>query len=196
IIPAREQPVPPPASQPANVPAQEPAKEPATPPAPPVAQTPPATNPTPVEPAKGAEPLQATQTPVPAPAPAMGEGPAGPGAQTAAPQTEPKPAQPTAEPSPAAPPAGSTPEKIVTPNSSMEIDAKPEIVELGSLKTSDMPDYPADRQPRDRSSKRSEAQITEITKNFDPERLGDSRTTDQGAPIIGPEEHNYVESGN
>lgn len=86
--------------------------------------------------------------------------------------------------------------KLVTPNNSMEIEAEDQIVELSDLRTSDAPDYPASRQPRDRSSKRSEAQLTEIFKNFDPERLVDSRTTDAGAPIIGPEGENFVESGN
>lgn len=109
---------------------------------------------------------------------------------------EPQPA-PAATPEPvAATPEAPAPQKLTTPNNSMEVEADTEVVELGSLKTSDMPDYPANRQPRDRTSKRSEAQITEIVNNFDPERLGDSRTTDQGAPIIGPEADNIVESGN
>jgi len=100
---------------------------------------------------------------------------------------------------PAAQPAVQTParKKLVTPNNSMEIEAEDQIIELDDLRTSDAPDYPASRQPRDRSSKRSEAQLTEIFKNFDPERLVDSsRTTDAGAPIIGPEGENFVESGN
>lgn len=86
--------------------------------------------------------------------------------------------------------------KIVTPNNSMEVDADNELVDLANITSSDMAGYPQDRQPRDRTSKRSEAQIGEIVSNFDPERLGDSRTSDQGAPIIGPEAENIVESGN
>lgn len=118
------------------------------------------------------------------------------------PVTPPTATQPTPAPKPMyTPPAKTevappTTKKVTTPINSMEIDVEPELVELGDLRASDAKDYPANRQPRDRTSKRSEAQITELLPKFDPQRLGDSPTTDQGAPIIGPEAENYVESGN
>ena len=145
------------------------------------------------------EPGQVSKTARQAPAEA-GVAPTSPAAQTNTnPNTETTPEVPAVQPPAEAPsstaeaPATRT---LTTPNNSMQIEAKPELVEIGSLRTSDHPEYPATRQPRDRTSKRSEAQIQEIVKTFNPERVMDSPTTDQGAPIIGPEDQNFVESGN
>jgi len=56
------------------------------------------------------------------------------------------------------------------------------------------PDYPADLQPRDRSSKAARDQVFDMAANLEPERLGPSPEANAGAPIIGPD--NVVESGN
>lgn len=56
------------------------------------------------------------------------------------------------------------------------------------------PDFPAELQPRDRSRITSEAQVSRIEKNLDPEQLGASPQASNGAPIIGPD--GVVESGN
>lgn len=84
--------------------------------------------------------------------------------------------------------------KVVTPDNSMEIEAEPEIVELDSLITSDRPEYDQSLQPRDRNRTTSDLQIQKIATELDPERLTESRTTDQGSPIAGAD--NMVESGN
>lgn len=55
------------------------------------------------------------------------------------------------------------------------------------------PAYPAELQPRDRGRAASEAQVTKIAGELDPERLGHGGVGD-GAPIIGPD--GVVESGN
>ncbi|MEW6736740.1 MAG: hypothetical protein AB1489_35955, partial [Acidobacteriota bacterium] len=59
------------------------------------------------------------------------------------------------------------------------------------------PEYPASLQPRDRSSKASEEQISGekgIVTKFEPSFLGDSPQASSGAPILGPDR--VVESGN
>lgn len=56
------------------------------------------------------------------------------------------------------------------------------------------PDFPAELQPRDRTRAASEAQITKIANNIDPELLGESRKASDGAPIVGADR--VVESGN
>jgi len=128
------------------------------------------------------------------------------------PQSQPavkrEPAQPPSAPSVAAPiapvapmpsdpPAKAPPEgaksptrkKVVTPDGSIEIDTEDEIVDLDSLQSAS-----GEIQPRDRSRATSDIQIQDIASKLDPERLGDSRTTDMGSPIVGPD--NQVESGN
>lgn len=79
--------------------------------------------------------------------------------------------------------------KVVTPDGSMEINTQDEVVDASTLKPAG-----EDLQPRDRSKTTSDMQIQKISNELDPARLGESRTTDQGAPIVGPD--NVVESGN
>lgn len=55
------------------------------------------------------------------------------------------------------------------------------------------PAYPPELQPRDRTRAASEAQVTKIAGELDPERLGHGGVGD-GAPIVGPD--GVVESGN
>ena len=56
------------------------------------------------------------------------------------------------------------------------------------------PDYPPELQPRDRSRVASAQQVNRIANNLNPERLGASASTREGAPIVGPD--GVVESGN
>lgn len=56
------------------------------------------------------------------------------------------------------------------------------------------PDYPAELQPRERERSASQAQVQQIAGNLQPERLGPSSSTMEGAPIVGP--GGVVESGN
>lgn len=54
--------------------------------------------------------------------------------------------------------------------------------------------FPKNLQPRDRSSVDSVEQISEMARNIDPLRLGESRMASDGAPIVGSDM--VVESGN
>lgn len=56
------------------------------------------------------------------------------------------------------------------------------------------PDYPKELQPRDRTRVASEAQISRMANNLEPDFLGESPRVSDGAPIIGPD--SVVESGN
>lgn len=56
------------------------------------------------------------------------------------------------------------------------------------------PAYPQELQPRDRTSAGSEAQVADIAKNFNLDRLSASNGVGDGAPIIGAD--GVVESGN
>ena len=56
------------------------------------------------------------------------------------------------------------------------------------------PDYPQELQPRDRTSAASEAQVNDIAKNFNLDRLSASSSVGDGAPIVGHD--TVVESGN
>ncbi|MET0446604.1 MAG: hypothetical protein ABW151_18640 [Pseudorhodoplanes sp.] len=62
------------------------------------------------------------------------------------------------------------------------------------LVTSHDPRYPQELQPRDRSRAASETQIARMAGELQPERLGMSASSAEGAPIIGP--GGVVESGN
>lgn len=56
------------------------------------------------------------------------------------------------------------------------------------------PFYPSELQPRDRTSRTSQLQITRMAQNLQPERLAESPNAGDGAPIIGRD--GSVESGN
>jgi hypothetical protein len=91
-------------------------------------------------------------------------------------------------------------EALVTTQAGTEVQVKYEIVSMDDVIASHNvmgminPKFPKELQPRDRSSADSEAQITEMARNLDPQRLGESRMASDGAPIIGPD--GVVESGN
>lgn len=69
--------------------------------------------------------------------------------------------------------------KIVTPDQAMEITAKPELVELATLK-----EATGRFQPRDRSRAEYVQEARERASRLDPEQLGVSRVSDSGAPIV------------
>lgn len=81
-----------------------------------------------------------------------------------------------------------------------EVPVEYAVVDASSLITSHTqdgyvnPDFPAEKQPRDRSRGTSQAQIAEIAAKLDPRLLGISVKASDGAPIISPE--GVVESGN
>lgn len=81
-----------------------------------------------------------------------------------------------------------------------EIPVTYAVVEMSDLIASNTPDggvnpdYPVDRQPRDRTRAASQAQIAEIASRLNPRLLGRSAKASDGAPIISPD--GVVESGN
>jgi hypothetical protein len=74
------------------------------------------------------------------------------------------------------------------------VNVVPKVVDAGAIKTSADPGYDRGLQPRNRARAASDAQINDISKNLNPERLGRSSEADRGAPIVGPD--GMVESGN
>ena len=96
-------------------------------------------------------------------------------------------------------PAATKPQKAWTPNGT-EIEARPEVVDLGDLTTSNdddgkvNPAFPQHLQPRDRSTAASQTQIRSLAGKLNPELLAPSPLTSSGAPIVGPD--GVVESGN
>jgi VIT1/CCC1 family predicted Fe2+/Mn2+ transporter len=74
------------------------------------------------------------------------------------------------------------------------VSVVPKVVEAGAIRTSADVGYDPALQPRNRARAASDAQINDISKNLNPERLGRSSEADRGAPIIGPD--GLVESGN
>lgn len=86
-------------------------------------------------------------------------------------------------------------QKIVTPRNELEIEVKPRLVELSDLVTSDRKEFDQGLQPRDRANRMaSDVRINEIAARLDPAQLGDSRVSNTGSPIVGPDM--MVESGN
>jgi hypothetical protein len=106
-------------------------------------------------------------------------------------------------PKPAAAPANAPRQSgtVYTPGG-MKVDTRFEVVDLAGPNapvvshTQDFqanPRFPAELQPRDRGRAASEAQVTKMAGDLNPERLG-SGGVGEGAPIIGPD--GIVESGN
>ena len=85
--------------------------------------------------------------------------------------------------------------KIITPRNELELEVKSRIVDLNDLITSDKAEFDQSLQPRDRSNRKaSDVRIAEIAARLDPAQLGDSRVSNTGSPIVGPDM--MVESGN
>lgn len=90
-------------------------------------------------------------------------------------------------------------DKAYTPDNK-EIEVQYEVMDAADLVASNdengniNPDFPMSLQPRDRTGKKSQAQISKLSSSINPDRLGASNSVTDGAPIIG--ENNVVESGN
>jgi len=72
----------------------------------------------------------------------------------------------------------------VTPQDDMPASGVWDVVEASELVTSDRPEFNPDLQPRDRTTVSSREQIARIASNPDFNRLNQSATTDDGAPIV------------
>lgn len=81
-----------------------------------------------------------------------------------------------------------------TPIEGRQVSGDWEVVEAGDLMTSFDRGYPPGLQPRDRGRAASENQLAQIKAGLEPQRLGDSPTTDVGAPVVDAEDN--VLSGN
>lgn len=85
--------------------------------------------------------------------------------------------------------------KIITPRNELELEVKSRLVDLADLVTSDKSGFDQSLQPRDRTNRMaSDVRINEIAARLDPAQLGDSRVSNTGSPIVGPDM--MVESGN
>lgn len=87
-------------------------------------------------------------------------------------------AAPEAAPAPAVGQDGAV-QRIVTPDQSMEIGAKPQLVELSDLRLAE-----GRFQPRDRSRVEYAQEARERASRLDPEQLKPGRVSDSGAPIL------------
>lgn len=72
--------------------------------------------------------------------------------------------------------------RVITPDNSMEVAAKPELVELSDLKSAT-----GSVQPRDRTRVEYAQDALERANRLDPAQLQPSRVSDSGAPIVGPD---------
>jgi hypothetical protein len=83
----------------------------------------------------------------------------------------------------------------------MAVETRLEAIEADDLIASSRDDlspdsrYDAELQPRGRETQATEARVSGVLENFDPERLGDSVEAQTGAPIVARND-NLVESGN
>lgn len=84
--------------------------------------------------------------------------------------------------------------KATTPMEGIEAQGVYDVVDAGELVTSFDAGYDQTLQPRDRSRQASQNQIANIVAKLEPQRLGQSATTDMGAPVV--DERNQVLSGN
>lgn len=91
-------------------------------------------------------------------------------------------------------------EGVASTERGLEIGYRYALADADQLRTSQLddlapnPDYPAELQPRDRQRATSEVQITRISNDIRPQRLGESPMVAEGAPVVGPD--GAVESGN
>ncbi len=121
------------------------------------------------------------------------------------PTPPPPPAAPPVMPAPAAAPVRATTgagpgESIAFTPSGQAVAVRYTVRDASSLTASQLADgrtnpaYPAALQPRDRTRAASIQQVNSIANRLEPERVGASASTSEGAPIIGPD--GAVESGN
>lgn len=86
-------------------------------------------------------------------------------------------------------------DSVVTPSGGMEIQTKLQVVERADIITSDSKAFDQNLQPRERGVRtQSDVRIQEIAAKLDAYQLGRTRTSNTGAPIVGPD--GMVESGN
>jgi hypothetical protein len=89
---------------------------------------------------------------------------------------------------------------VVTTEAGSKVQTKFMIVSGDDLIVSNNPDgtinpaYPADLQPRNRTTIHSRLQVNRIAQSINPSNLGNSDSANAGAPIVGPDY--VVESGN
>ena len=82
-----------------------------------------------------------------------------------------------------------------------EVQAQWDVVDASDLITSNTdsftinPDFPASRQPRDRTRASAQQQVNEIASKLQPNILGESPDVSTGAPFVGATD-NVVDSGN
>lgn len=82
-----------------------------------------------------------------------------------------------------------------------EVQAQWDVVDASDLITSNAdsftinPDFPASRQPRDRTRASAQQQVNEIASKLQPNLLGESPDVSTGAPFVGASD-NVVDSGN
>jgi hypothetical protein len=114
----------------------------------------------------------------------------GPATQ-AAENVEPAPAPAEVTPASAEGPGAFT---ALTPHKNIRVSGRWRVVDSSELVTSDKPGYPQEYQPRNRATSASVEQIEKIAANVQPELLGESSTTDTGAPMI--DSNGNVISGN
>lgn len=90
--------------------------------------------------------------------------------------------------------------KAYTPEG-REVQAQWDVVDASDLVTSNTdsftinPDFPASRQPRDRTRASAQQQVNEIASKLQPNLLGESPDVSTGAPFVGAND-NVVDSGN
>jgi len=81
-----------------------------------------------------------------------------------------------------------------TPTDNVPVQGVWDVVDARQLRTSFDAGYDQSLQPRDRTRQASSNQIARLAQGFEPQRAGESATTDMGAPIV--DELNQVLSGN
>ncbi|MFH2034520.1 MAG: JAB domain-containing protein, partial [Candidatus Margulisiibacteriota bacterium] len=110
----------------------------------------------------------------------------------------PKPRSPLKDISKVEHSSGSKTKAYLSDNTEIElqyvvVDAS-DLVASHDLNLNKNPDFPPELQPRDRERQGMELQIVSVANKLNPERLGESSSASQGAPIVGSDL--VVESGN
>jgi len=82
---------------------------------------------------------------------------------------------------------------VATPKGT-KVETEFRVVDVDEIITSDKPEFIPEFQPRDRTRITSQEQINKIASDRDLERLAESATSGEGAPIVGADR--FAESGN
>ena len=97
--------------------------------------------------------------------------------------------RPKAAPAPAAPRAVGKKANVTIPATRNKVEVQDELLDLADVKFAE-----GELQNRDRSRPQTQQFLRRFTSEFDPEGLGEDRSTDRGAPIINKD--NVILSGN